>query len=80
MKKKSTRVVVTLAVPKDQFRGAGGGFQAPDMTLSVAVDDATKGKPVGNFSKSMQIAGGASMLMDRRRQEEPSRRQPHRDD
>jgi GWxTD domain-containing protein len=65
VKKKSTRVVVTLALPKGQFRGAGGGFQAPDMTLSVAVDDARKGKPVGDFSESMQIAGGASMLMDR---------------
>lgn len=65
VKKKSTRVVVTLAVPKDQFRGAGGEFRAPDVTLSVAVDDASKGKAVGSFSESMQLVGGASMLMDR---------------
>ncbi len=65
VKKSSTRVVVTLAVPKGQFRGADGGFQAPEMTLSVAVDEAKKGKPVGSYSEPMRLAGGASMLMDR---------------
>ena len=64
-KRSSTRVVVTLALPRDQFRGAGGEFQTPDVTLSVAVDDAKKGKPVGSFSAPMRLAGGASPVMDR---------------
>ena len=65
VKRSSTRVVVTLALPKGQFRGAGGEFEAPDVTLSVAVDDAKKGKPVGRFSAPMRLAGGASPAMER---------------
>jgi len=56
----STRVVVTLAASRDQFRAGNGEVQIPSLTLSVAVDDARKGKPVGSFSAPMQVVGGVS--------------------
>jgi len=65
VKRGSTRVVVTLALPKDQFRGAGGDIQTPDVMLSVAIDDPKNRKPVGSFSETMQPAGGASGSSDR---------------
>ena len=65
VRRSSTRVVVTIALPKDQFRGAGGGFEAPDVTLSVALDDAKKGKAVGSFSAPMRLVGGESPVMER---------------
>ena len=65
VKKGSTRVVVTLALPKAQFKTADAGFEPPDMTLSVAIDDPKKGKPVGSYSEPMRLVGGASTLMDR---------------
>lgn len=65
VKKNSTRVVVTLALTKEQFKVEGAGFQPPDMTLSVAVNDPKKNKPIGSYSEPMRLAGGASTLMDR---------------
>ena len=56
VKRDSTRVVVTLALSKEQFRGATGELQIPEIALSVAVDDAKKGKPVGSFTSRMQLA------------------------
>jgi GWxTD domain-containing protein len=65
VKRGSTRVVVTLALPKDQFRGGDGGVQTPEVTLSVAIDDPKKNKPVGSFSETLRPAGAASASMDR---------------
>lgn len=65
VKKGSTRVVVTLALPKPQFKTEDAGFQPPDMTLSVAIDDPKKGKPVGSYSEPMRLVAGASTRMDR---------------
>jgi GWxTD domain-containing protein len=65
VKRDSTRMVVTLALPKDQFRGADGGVTAPDVTLSVAIDDPKKKRPVGSLTETMRPAGAASASLDR---------------
>jgi GWxTD domain-containing protein len=61
----STRVVVTLAVPRDQFRTSTGEFETPDLTMSVAVDDVKKGKPVGSFSTPMKAVSEDPTPTDR---------------
>ena len=65
VKRGSTRVVVTLALPKGQFQGANDDVQTPDVTLSVAIDDPKKKRQIGSFSETMQPAGAASGSMDR---------------
>ena len=57
--KSSTRVVMTLAAPADQFESEGDDAPAPDMTLSVTLADATSGKPAGGFTTAMRPVAAA---------------------
>src|SRR5206468_9654189 len=65
VKRSTTRVVVALAVSQDQFQGSGAEYQAPQMTLSVAVDEVKKGESVGSYSTPMEPAGGGAPGTDR---------------
>jgi len=45
-----TRLLLTLAIPRGQFHDAAGHPVAPDLSLSVQVDDASTEKPAGHFT------------------------------
>ena len=55
-----TRVVATVALPAEQFRGAAGQVEPPDMMLSVTFNEMKKGSAAGSITAKLQPVAGPS--------------------
>ncbi|HYS77518.1 MAG TPA: hypothetical protein VEO94_01680, partial [Candidatus Dormibacteraeota bacterium] len=55
----STRVVVTLAAPAEQFQGEGDEAPGPDLSLSAALAGARSGKAAGSFATTLRPVAAA---------------------
>jgi len=65
IRKGSTRVVVTIAAPANQFPVEGDDAPAPDLTISVRLADSRSGKAAGSFALAMRPVAAASGTHDR---------------